>query len=247
MGVLALLYGVVVYLLFFAAFLYLIPFVAGNMLGFLGAPKTLDWGNTTGGISALIDVGLLLLFGLQHSVMARRSFKKVWTKVVPMSVERTTYVLATTLMLYLLYDQWRPLPSVVWDVGSGGWRIALTALFFLGIAIVFIATFLINHFELFGLMQVWYRFRGKQPPEPVFRTPMFYKVVRHPIYLGFIIAFWATPTMTAGHLLFAGIWTAYILLAVGYEDRDLIRQFGQSYVDYMGRVPGIVPFTIWSQ
>ena len=171
MGVLALLYGVVVYLLFFAAFLYLIPFVAGNMLGFLGAPKTLDWGNTTGGISALIDVGLLLLFGLQHSVMARRSFKKVWTKVVPMSVERTTYVLATTLMLYLLYDQWRPLPSVVWDVGSGGWRIALTALFFLGHRDRLHRDVSDQPLRALrpdaGLVPL----PRQAPPEPVFRTP----------------------------------------------------------------------------
>lgn len=245
MGVLALLYGVVVYALFFVAFVYFIPFVAGDMLAFVGAPKTLDWGNQTGPMAAWIDIGLLLLFALQHSVMARQGFKKVWTKAVPVSVERSTYVLATSLVLYLLYDQWRPLPSIVWDVEAAGWRTVLTVLFFVGVGIVFIATFLLNHFELFGLMQVWNRFRGKPAPEPVFRTPMFYKVVRHPIYLGFIIAFWSAPTMTAGHLLFAAVWTAYILIAIGYEDRDLIRQFGHTYVEYMDKVPGILPFTMW--
>jgi methanethiol S-methyltransferase len=245
MGALALLYGAVVYILFFAAFLYLIPFVGGDMLSFLGAPRTVDTGGPAGGPAALINIGLLLLFGLQHSVMARRTFKKVWTKIVPWSTERSTFVLATALVLYLLYTQWRPMPGIVWEVGPGAWHTLLMVLFFLGFGIVLIATFLIDHFELFGLMQVWYRFRGKAIPAPVFRTPMFYKLIRHPIYFGFIMAFWSTPTMTAGHLLFAAVWTAYIFIAIGYEERDLIRLFGQKYVDYMGRVPSILPFTMW--
>jgi len=242
MGVLAVLYGVVVYTLFFASFLYLIPFVGGDILGFLGAPRTVDAGGPLGGPAALINIGLLLLFGLQHSVMARQSFKRVWTKMVPPSAERSTYVLATTLVLYLIYTQWRPMPGIVWEVGPGFWHTLLIVLFFLGFGIVLIATFLLNHFELFGLMQVWYKFRGKEMPEPVFRTPLFYKAVRHPIYLGFVMAFWSTPTMTTGHLLFSAIWTAYIFVAIGYEDRDLIRQFGQAYIDYMAKVPPVLPF-----
>ena len=242
MRVLALLYGAVVYTLFFIAFLYLIPFVGGDMLSFLGMPITVDAGGPAGGPAALINIGLLLLFGLQHSVMARQTFKKAWTKVVPSSVERSTYVLATTLVLYLIYTQWRPMPGIVWEVGPGIWHTLLIVLFFLGFGIVLLATFLINHFELFGLMQVWCRFRGKEMPAPEFRMPMFYKMVRHPIYFGFVVAFWSTPTMTVGHLLFAAIWTAYMVIAIGYEERDLIRQFGQTYIDYMAKVPSILPF-----
>lgn len=246
MGALALLYGVVVYVLFFAAFLYFIPFIGGSMLAFVDAPRTLDWGNVSGGNAALVDIGLLLLFAVQHSVMARRSFKKIWTKIVAPSIERSTYVLATTAVLIFMYFEWQPIPTLVWNIGPGFWSAVLTALFFAGIVIVFIATFLINHFELFGLQQVWHRFRGSAVPAPVFRTPLFYKFVRHPIYLGFLLAFWSTPTMTVGHLLFAGVWTGYIFIAIGYEERDLMRHFGQAYVDYMSRVPTIIPFTTWS-
>lgn len=246
MGALALLYGVVVYVLFFAAFLYFIPFIGGSMLAFVDAPRTLDWGNVSGGNAALVDIGLLLLFAVQHSVMARRSFKKIWTKIVAPSIERSTYVLATTAVLIFMYVEWQPIPTLVWNIGPGFWSAVLTALFFAGIVIVFIATFLINHFELFGLQQVWHRFRGSAVPAPVFRTPLFYKFVRHPIYLGFLLAFWSTPTMTVGHLLFAGVWTGYIFIAIGYEERDLVRHFGQAYVDYMSRVPTIIPFTTWS-
>ena len=246
MRALALLYGVAVYFLFFAAFLYFIPFIGGDMLAFVGAPRTLDFGNISGGGAALIDIGLLLLFAVQHSVMARRSFKKVWTKLIPHAIERSTYVLATTAVLIFMYIEWQPLPNIVWQVGPGFWSAVLTALFFAGIAIVFISTFLLNHFELFGLQQVWHAFRGTPVPAPVFRTPLFYKLVRHPIYLGFVLAFWSTPTMTVGHLLFAAIWTAYIFVAIGYEERDLMRHFGQTYVDYMSRVPTIIPFTTWS-
>jgi len=246
MGALALLYGVVVYVLFFAAFLYFIPFIGGSMLAFVDAPRTLDWGNVSGGNAALVDIGLLLLFAVQHSVMARRSFKKIWTKIVAPSIERSTYVLATTAVLIFMYFEWQPIPTLVWNIGPGFWSAVLTALFFAGIVIVFIATFLINHFELFGLQQVWHRFRGSAVPAPVFRTPLFYKFVRHPIYLGFLLAFWSTPTMTVGHLLFAGVWTGYIFIAIGYEERDLVRHFGQAYVDYMSRVPTIIPFTTWS-
>jgi protein-S-isoprenylcysteine O-methyltransferase Ste14 len=246
MGVLALLYGVVACISFYAVSLYFVPFVGGDMLAFVDAPKTLDWGNPSGGPAVLIDLGLLVLFGVQHSVMARQSFKKVWARIVPPAAERSTYVLAAGAVLVLLYWQWRPLPAAIWRLEPGFWSAVLVALFFIGLAIAFLSTFLINHFELLGLQQIWRRFRGSATPEPVFRAPLVYRVVRHPIYLGFILALWSTPTMTVGHLLFAAVWTVYILIGVRYEERDLIGHFGQAYVDYKARVPMIVPFTRWS-
>jgi protein-S-isoprenylcysteine O-methyltransferase Ste14 len=244
MGMLALIYGVIVYALFFAAFLYLIAFIGGDMAAFARAPKSLDWGASLWpeAPSALLNFGLLVLFGVQHTVMARGAFKRVWTRLVPWPVERSTYVLITTLLLILIYVAWIPMPAVVWNVDAPLWLGVLTALFYVGFGLVLLATFLINHFELFGLMQVWYRFQGKPMPEPQFRTPFLYKGVRHPLYLGWIIAFWATPLMTAGHLLFASVWTIYIFVALGYEERDLVKLFGQRYLDYMARVPMIVPF-----
>jgi protein-S-isoprenylcysteine O-methyltransferase Ste14 len=242
---------VVCYVIFFAAFLYLVVFVGGNMVESLVGPmirdfvpKTLDWGEPVGarGPAALINLGLLLLFGIQHSVMAREGFKKFWTRIVPQSIERSTYVLITSLILILIYYAWRPMPALVWQVDDPLWSAVLTALFFLGFGLVLLSTFLINHFALFGLMQVWYRVRNKPLGEPAFRTPMLYKVVRHPLYLSFIIAFWATPTMTAGHLLFAAVWTIYIFVALGYEERDLLRVHGESYRKYMASVPMILPF-----
>jgi methanethiol S-methyltransferase len=244
MRLLALVYGAVCYAIFFAAFLYLIAFVGADMIPLLRVPKTVDWGISPipADFAVLANIGLLLLFGVQHSIMARQSFKAAWTKVVPKSVERSTFVLATTLVLVLLYSYWTPMPAVVWDVQSPLWSMALTAFFVAGFALVLLSTFLIDHFELFGLAQVWRAFNGKQEAPPVFRTPFFYKGVRHPLYLGFMIAFWATPTMTAGHLLFAAIWTGYIFVAIGYEERDLVRLFGDKYRQYMARVPMIFPF-----
>jgi protein-S-isoprenylcysteine O-methyltransferase Ste14 len=251
MGAIALLYGLVCYVIFFAAFLYLIAFVGGGMVESVSGmsirdfvPKTLDWGEPAGarGPAALIDLGLLLLFGVQHSVMAREGFKKWWTRIVPPSVERSTYVLITSLVLILLYVAWRPLPVIVWQVDDPLWANVLTALFFLGFGLVLLATFLINHFALFGLMQVFYRALNKPMPESSFRTPLLYSMVRHPLYLGFIIAFWSAPTMTAGHLLFAAVWTIYIFVALGYEERDLLRVHGENYRKYMARVPMIIPF-----
>ena len=244
MRALALLYGAVCYLVFLGAFLYLIPFIGGDMLAFAGAPKTLDWGQSPiADVPApLINLGLLLLFGVQHTIMARQSFKRVWTQFVPTAVERSTYVLFSTLIIIALYAFWQPMPQIVWDVQSPFWSVLLTALFFLGFAIVLLSTFLINHFELFGLMQVWYRFQGRDMPQPTFRTPLLYKAVRHPLYFGWIVAFWAAPTMTVGHLLFAAVWTIYIFVALGYEERDLIHFFGDKYREYMARVPMILPF-----
>ena len=198
MGILALSYSVVVYIVFFAAFLYLIVFVGGDGLPFISAPKTLDAGPSIfpAGPAALVNIGLLLLFAVQHSVMARPGFKRAWTKIVPKEMERSTYVLATVAVLLVLYAGWRPMPLVVWSEEGTLVSMALTALFFIGFGLVLLSTFLINHFELFGLQQGWFKFQSKQADAPVFRTPLLYRFVRHPLYLGFLIAFWATPHMT---------------------------------------------------
>ena len=244
MGLIALIYSVVVYAAFFASFLYLIAFMGGDMTSFIGAPKTIDAGASplAGAPPALINIGLLLLFGVQHTLMARKSFKKVFTKIIPPVMERSTYVLATVIVLVLLFHYWAPMTAVIWSVQSPLWGGVLTVLYFVGIGLIFISTFLINHFELFGLLQSWLGFKKQPPHEPVFLTPMLYKYVRHPLYLGFVIAFWATSHMTAGHLLFSAIWTVYIFVALGYEERDLIDTFGDKYRDYMAKTPSIFPF-----
>ncbi len=243
MGFIALVYGVVCYVLFFASFLYLVVFVGGDALPFVDGLKSVDSGSSplAGAPAALVNIGLLLLFGLQHSVMARQGFKRVLTKLVSPNVERSTYVLVTALILFALYAYWIPMPGMVWEI-TGMWSTIMLVLFFVGVGMVLLSTFLINHFELFGLAQVWARFTGKPQAESEFRTPLLYKVVRHPLYLGMIIFFWATPLMTTGHLLFAAIWTAYIFVGVGYEERDLLHAFGDKYRDYARRVPSIFPF-----
>jgi protein-S-isoprenylcysteine O-methyltransferase Ste14 len=244
MGLIALVYSVVVYVVFFAAFLYLIGFVGGDMTAWAGLPKTVDAGasNLAGAPAALVNIGLLLLFGVQHSVMARGGFKRAWTKIVPPAMERSTYVLATVVVLVVLFIGWQPMPAVVWSVSSPLWGGVLLALFLVGFGLVLLSTFLINHFELFGLLQGWFKFKSKAAVEPKFVTPMLYKHVRHPLYLGFLIAFWSTSHMTAGHLLFAAVWTVYIFVAIGYEERDMIALFGDKYRDYMAKVPSILPF-----
>lgn len=230
-------YGIVSYLAFLVAFLYAIAFV-GNF----AVPRTVDSGIAAPTSEAvLVNVLLLSVFAIQHSVMARIWFKRLWTRIVPQVIERSTYVLLASLALFLLYWQWRTMPAIVWDVESTAGRVILWALFWLGWATVFASTFMINHFDLFGLRQVWLNWRGRPYSELGFRTVMFYRVIRHPIMAGFIVAFWATPTMTAGHLLFAAVSTAYILVAIQLEERDMIEMMGDQYRDYRHRVGMLAP------
>jgi methanethiol S-methyltransferase len=247
-----LLYGIVAYGVFFATFLYLVAFV-GNLqqsalvqwLPWLPAwvPHSIDAGRATGpvAVAVAIDLGLILLFGIQHSAMARLGFKAWLKRQLPAAAERSTYVLVASGMLILLFWQWRPIPAPLWSASSElgqwlGWGV-----FALGFAIVLLSTFLIDHFDLFGLRQVWRQFTGRDPAAPRFATPLFYRWVRHPLYLGFVLAFWAGPTMSVGHLLFAATMTAYILVAIRFEERDLVHHLGERYERYREQVPMLVP------
>jgi protein-S-isoprenylcysteine O-methyltransferase Ste14 len=232
------LYGLASYAIFFVTFLYAIGFVCG-----LVVPKTIDTGAVVPTAEALI-VNLLLMsvFAIQHSVMARKQFKQWWTQFVPAPIERSTYVLFTSLALILLFWQWRPMPTPVWQIGDASVAMAVTALSLVGWLVVLTSTFLINHFELFGLQQVVNNLAGRSAAAPRFRTPLYYKFVRHPIYLGFIIAFWAAPTMTVGRLLFAAVTTAYIFVGIFLEERDLVDLFGDEYRRYRERVSMLVPW-----
>jgi protein-S-isoprenylcysteine O-methyltransferase Ste14 len=236
-GFFSLVYAVVCYALFLGAFLHTIGFVA-NVPGL----KTID-GGTPGDVwtAVAVDVALLGAFAVQHSIMARRWFKEWWTRFVPRQVERSTYVLAASLVVGLLLWQWQPIPATVWSVDGSTARIALYALSGLGWTIVLVATFLINHFELFGLKQAVDYWRERQVEPPTFRTPALYKLVRHPLYFGFILAFWATPQMSVGHLLFAFMTTGYILVGIFFEERDLIVQFGSQYRRYRAEVGMLLP------
>jgi protein-S-isoprenylcysteine O-methyltransferase Ste14 len=238
---LAFIYGSLSYILFFVVFLYAIGFV-GDMV----VPKTINSGadmTANWPTAVIINLILLTIFALQHSIMARPGFKKWWTKFIPWSIERSTYVLLSSLALILIYYFWQPLQSVIWHVDNPAGANILTALFWLGWLIVLASTFMISHFELFGLKQVYMNLKQKQLSPPEFKMPMLYQFVRHPIMLGFIIAFWATPHMTAGHLLFAAVTTAYILVALQFEERDLMKMFGERYREYRKKVPMVFPFT----
>ena len=247
-GVLIAVYGLAVYLMFLIAFLYLIGFVldADFMVGTLHVVgKSVDRGGLGDGTltvtAVVVDVLLLALFGVQHSVMARAGFKRWWTRVVPPSAERSTYVLASNICLIALLVAWFPITHDIWRVTAQPWRAILTATTVVGWVITLLSTVLIDHFDLFGVRQVIARWRGRRLVEHKFSTPLLYRAVRHPLYLGFLIAFWVTPRMTLGHLLFTTGMTGYILLAVRFEERDLVRLFGDQYRDYRRRVPMLIP------
>jgi methanethiol S-methyltransferase len=231
-------YGLLCYAAFGASFVYAIGFVSG-----LVVPTTIDIGKSAPLTAAvIIDMLLMSVFAIQHSVMARRGFKAWWTKMVSPAIERSTYVLASSLALALLIWQWRPIPALVWQIANPMAAELVMALAIIGWVLVVSSTFLISHFELFGLSQVASHLTGQPIPEQKFRTPLFYRFVRHPIYLGFALAFWAAPTMTAGHLLFAAVTTAYILVGISLEERDLIHFFGDEYRRYRERVPMLLPW-----
>lgn len=230
--------ALVCYTAFFAAFVYLIGFVAG----YPGLPTHIDKGLVASpAIAAIIDLALIALFGVQHSVMARPGFKTWWTRFVPPPVERSVYCLAAAAVLCLLFAFWHPIGGTLWDVSNSAVRMTLWALCGAGWAIVFVSTWLINHFELFGLAQVWRHWRGAEAQPYKLSTPLFYRLVRHPLYSGFLLAFWAAPTMSVGHALLAAGMTVYVLIAIRYEERDLVGYYGDKYVDYRKRVGMLVP------
>ena len=234
-----LLFAIFAYAVFFATFLYLICFV-GN---FSIAPITVDRGGPSSpvAVAVVIDLALIGLFGLQHSVMARQGFKRAWTKIVPPPAERSVYVLIASLMLIILILFWRPIEGTLWDAHGTAIEMLLWLGFAAGWGIVLLSTFLLNHFELFGLQQAWFHVQGRTAAEPQMRQPMFYKWVRHPLYSGFFLAFWSTPVMTYGHLLLAAGLSVYMLIAIQYEERDLVGMFGGDYENYRKQAGMLTP------
>jgi protein-S-isoprenylcysteine O-methyltransferase Ste14 len=231
-------YALVAYAIFFATFLYLVAFVGD--FGFV--PRTVDRGpEAPTGLALVANLVLISIFGLQHSVMARQGFKRAWTRLVPPQAERSTFVLFASFALIILFAFWRPIDTIMWDVQSAVGQAILWTIFGIGWVVVLLSTFLINHFELFGLQQAWLHVRGRQTAAPVLREPFLYRWVRHPLYLGFFLAFWAIPQMTAGHLLLAVGMSVYMLIAIGYEERDLIGLFGRDYEQYRARVGMLAP------
>jgi len=235
-----LLYGVLVYAIFFPTFCYLFAFVGGFLV-----PKTVDSGGPESPLwlAVTINVGLIALFGVQHAIMARPWFKRWWTQFIPPAAERSTFVLIASGILILLFWQWRPIPIEIWSIANPVAQGVIYGLFALGAVIVLLSSFLIDHFDLFGLRQVWLQWKNREYTHHPFVVRSLYRVVRHPLMVGFIIAFWATPTMTLGHLLFAGVFTAYILYGITLEERDLVRHLGDDYRRYRERTPALVPFT----
>lgn len=237
--VIAFIYGVIAYIIFLGTFLYAIAFV-----GDFGVIKTINTGVETPFASALIiNLAVLSIFALQHSIMARPGFKRWWTKIVSPAIERSTYVLLSSLALILIFWQWRPMPEIIWEVQHETAVLLIRGLFALGWLIVLLSTFMISHFDLFGLKQVYDNLKNIEPRPITFQTPLLYQIVRHPLMLGFIIAFWATPVMTTGHLVFSITTTLYILISVKFlEERDLRRKHGELYAEYQENVPMLVPF-----
>lgn len=234
---LAFLYGLASYAVFLGTFLYAVGFVGG-----FAVPKAIDSGPAgPAGTAVLVNLALLALFGLQHSVMARQGFKERWTRIVPEPVERSTYVLLSSLALIALFAFWRPLPATVWEVEATAGRAVLWGFFGAGWLVVLLGTFMIDHFDLFGLRQVWAYLKGEEYSPPEFQTTGFYRHVRHPLMTGFLVAFWATPEMSVGHLLFAGVTTAYVLVALQFEERDLEAFHGETYREYRRRTPMLIP------
>ncbi len=231
-------FGVAAYALFFGTFLYLIAFVGDLPV----VPITIDNGpHSEVFVSAIVNIGLIALFGIQHSVMARKGFKATWQRVVPPPIERSTYVLFSSMALWVMFYFWQPIPMIVWSIENEVIAAILWAIFGIGWGIVLLSTFLISHFELFGLKQVWKNLRGGGEVAPQFRKPFFYKLVRHPLYTGFLLAFWAIPVMTLGHVIFAVGMTIYVLIAISYEEKDLVGLFGREYQSYQEQVGMLIP------
>jgi methanethiol S-methyltransferase len=236
--ILYVLFAFISYAIFLATFLYLIAFVGDLPV----TSVTVDRGGGDLGLGSaiIVDLALIAMFGVQHSVMARQGFKRAWTKIVPVPAERSVYVLASSITLIIFFSFWAPIPHVVWSISTPVAYLIWT-IFALGWGMVLLSTFLINHFELFGLQQVWLNLRDRAAAAPQFHTPFLYRIVRHPLYLGFVLAFWATPVMTIGHLVLAVGMTVYIIVAIGYEERDLIGMFGDQYANYRRRVGMLIP------